>query len=442
MKKIKLSGKGFFTILFSLIVLTFFVTICERVIRSQFFYGFVNNDFLNSADSESGLAVTTDWEKIYPFKGETAQENEEAAAKKAENEKSLVSIYKSYVQDIEGKIEYYTGKLLFGRMKLVELNSLYNKFIGMKFISGSDDVVCLADGSLSFYPEEYDVTGSAENLVEFSKDLSEQGIDLLYVQAPSKVDPDNNYLPGGIQDYNNIKSDKLLDILDKNGVNYLDIRKCMKDENMNYTDAFYITDHHWKTGTGLWASNLICRNLSQVSSIPYDSTKLKPDSYTERVYEKYMFGSLGKLVTLSYAKPEDISVYTPKFPTNFTVNYYDFGLYNGTFEKTLLRMDALKKGDYYNSSAYSVYMRGVAPVVSIENHNATNDKRVLFIGDSFSHCVVPQVATQVRYLDKLDLRYFNGSVESFIEKNKPDAVVVMYYPSTLDYSKFSTMRFK
>lgn len=438
MKKRNITYKHILAILFSAVILVFFITICERFVRSAILKQNILGEIRTETAYGDASKTLTDWSKIYPFKNEKKNETSEDA----EKEKfSFFGNIENLAKQTEEKIDYYTTKLLAMRLKFIELNAKFSNTIGNELISGVDDIVVMADGNLTYYPAEYDTSDSAENAVKFSEKLKNNGIEFLYVQCPSKVDFENNYLPGGIVDYDNQKSDNLIKILDENKVNYLDLRESMHNQKMNFTNSFYKTDHHWKVETGFWASGEIAKKITDLNKINYATDKFNINDYDQRIYENFSLGSLGKQVTLAYVEPEDASVIVPKFQTDFTVNYYDGGIKKGTFQETMLDMSVFDKIDYYNTSTYSAYLGGVSPVVTITNNNAPNDTNVLVIGDSFSHCVVPYLATGVKKIDKLDLRYFNGSVESFIEKNRPDIVVVMYYPGSLNYSKFSTMNF-
>lgn len=431
MKSKKITYKHIVAILFSAFILFYFVTIGERVVRSSLLGQNLDENIQAEIEYNPGSVKLTDWVKMYPPQedGNTDSAPEEEITQTSTFDR-IKSGYTDTAMDLEERVDYFTSKLLFLRMKFVELNSYFNKFIGNKLISGSDEVIVMGDGNLTYTPYEHDMTASAEHISDFSEYLKERGIDLLYVQAPSKVDPENNYLPNGITDYDNINADSFINMIKKNGVNYLDLRQSMKQQGMDFTESFYKTDHHWKTGTALWASDQIAKKIAEYG-IPYSKELLDINNYNEKVYKKYMLGSLGKKVSLAFADPEDFSLYTPKFDTDYTVNYYDYKTTSGSFKDAIVNMDVLKKIDYYNSMVYSSYLYGVFPVVSIENHMADNDKRILLINDSFGNSVAPFLSTQVRHIDKLDLRYFAGGVKAFIEKNKPDIVIVLYYPTTL-----------
>ena len=94
-------------------------------------------------------------------------------------------------------------------------------------------------------------------------------------------------------------------------------------------------------------------------------------------------------------------------------------------------MKKVEKIDYYGKTFYGAYIYGNHAVSKFENYLSKNNVRLLLIHDSFGNSVVPFVSLGVKYVDSLDLRYFTGSVRSFVEKNKPDAVIVLYNPNSL-----------
>lgn len=443
MKKTENNTKSFFSVLFCVIILFFFITICERFVRSSILNRDISGIFKTETDFSQTAQSGTDWSKEYPFREgtEKAERTVEAVeAKEAEN-KNLFQKFSDFVKKYENGIDRFTNQMLFLRKNFIELNSRFSRIIGMKLVAGKNDIIFLTDGNLSYYPSAPDVSQSILNIENFSEYVKSRNADFLYVQSPSKVDPNNSYLPAGIEDGDNITADKVVNALSGYGINCLDLRKSMEEQGISYTKSFYRTDHHWKTGMGLWAANEISETLSGYG-FDYKPELLSTSAYEEKVYKNYMFGSLGKQVTLGYTGPEDISIYLPKFNTDYKVNYYDNGIKQGQFKDSVMNMSVLEKTDYYNTSTYKAYMGGVSALTSVENLLADNDTRVLFICDSFCHCVIPYVATQVRYVDKIDLRYFNGSVETYIDKTKPDVVIVMYYPGSLGEGTEPTMIFK
>lgn len=444
MKKVKLTYKKVLAVLFSLVIFAFFISVCERFVRSSILGQDVTANDGASANAEKTGSKTTDWTKDFPFSQDyensgykfvSEEENAASAESKAqETDASLVSSIESAVKSVEDKVDYYTTQLLALRIKFVELNAGFNKAIGMKMISGADSVIVLKNGYLVFDTERKDMTAAAENITLFSKKMNEQGIDFLYVQEPAKLDKYDNKMPYGMNDNENANADDLVNVLDKNGVNCLDLRELMQQQGIDHYSAFFRTDHHWKPETGLWATGEIIKKINSISGLGLDLSVSDISKYNIKVYEKYCLGSQGKKVSLSFADPEDISIITPKYDTDFDVTYYSSGnsySKSGDFKEAFLNMTNLEKIDYYNVSVYSTYFYGNHERASIENKNADNDIRILYIPDSFSNSVIPYMAAAVKHRDVIDLRYFNGSLESFISQNKPDMVVAAYNPSTV-----------
>ena len=92
----------------------------------------------------------------------------------------------------------------------------------------------------------------------------------------------------------------------------------------------------------------------------------------------------------------------------------------------------MDKKDYYERNPYGAYNHNGSTYTEYFNEEAGKQGKILFIGDSFEDCVVPFLALTVQNVNVLDLRTFDGSVRSYVEENKPDVVVVMYNPSSLN----------
>ena len=87
--------------------------------------------------------------------------------------------------------------------------------------------------------------------------------------------------------------------------------------------------------------------------------------------------------------------------------------------------------DYYNNSAYSTYINGNKVITRIENNDCKNGKRILIIGGSYNKCVVPYLSQDFESTELLDRRYFDGSILNYIDKTKPDVVLVAYTPTLI-----------
>lgn len=365
-----------------------------------------------------------DWSEKYPFDiSEKFTYSEKKETVKEEN-----SFFKN-VNLFKDNVDYYATNLLFGRMKFVEANALFNKFVGNKIIVANDSVTVMKNGYLTFLNEEKDVSYAAQSLEWFSKKMSEKNIDFMYIQYPSKESVNDNQLPNGVSDNNNKNITKLLEKLNRSNVNVIDFRSLLTMKSGNYYENFFKTDHHWKPETGVWASGEIIKLLNENFSYSFDAEIGNIKHYNSDVYEKFCLGSQGRIATLSYAEPEDISVIYPKSETDYTVTYNEKTVRNGTFKQALINESIFDSIDYYGVSTYSAYLFGNNAVVNIKNNKISNGKRIVFVTDSFGNTVAPYLSQVYEFTDVIDMRIFNGSLLSYIEQKKPDTVIVGVSPS-------------
>lgn len=440
MKKIK--SRYIISGLFVFIIMFFMCAVLFRFFGAKL----LHINFENSNASETGQITAqtagTDWAALFPFdEKNTFNYEKKTETTKPEQKKWSFS---DTIGVIESRIDYYTSNLLLGRMKFVEANALFNKTVGMKIISGTDSVVVMNNGYLTFQSYKADTEYAAESLGWFNGRMNEKGINLLYIQFPSKESPYDNRLPVGVEDYNNVNADSLMEKLENSDVDYTDFRPLLNSATDNWYGSFFRTDHHWRPETGVWATGELAKLLNYKCGYGIDESIGKAENYNIKIYEDYCLGSQGKISTIRFTDPEDISLITPKSKTDFTVKYNSDEPKTGSFEDVLINMSAFDKIDYYNISTYSAYLYGNTAVTSIKNNNVHNGKRLLLLSDSFCKCVVPFLAQEIEYFDVIDRRYFSGSIMNYIEQFSPDTVIVAYNPTMIssDTSHSGTFNFE
>ncbi|HCT16237.1 MAG TPA: hypothetical protein DIW36_02310 [Ruminococcaceae bacterium] len=426
----------FVGIAFICIIAAFFGSVIFRFYRAQvyFDYGGTTAQSEISAPSASSAAESV-WVKEYPFDEDEkfSYDRKTEVVPQTVQTQTTVSKkteYLTYVNWFKNSVDYYTTKLLPGRMKYVEANALFSKTVGMKIIAGTDSVVVMKNGYLTFESAPADTSEAVESVKWFSDEMKKRNIDFSYVQYPSKEDKNDEQLPDGVVDYSNKNADSLLAGLEKNGVNYLDMRILLSQKDSDWYSDFFKTDHHWKPETGVWASGKIAEMLNGKFGYSLDTDIGNLENYNVDVYEKYCLGSQGKIATLTYADPEDISLVYPKKSTSFTVQYDNDAAKTGAFEDVMFNRNYLNK-DYYNNSAYSTYINGNKTITRIKNNDCKNGKKILIIGGSYNKCVVPYLSQDFESTELLDRRYFDGSILNYIDKTKPDVVLVAYTPTLI-----------
>lgn len=355
------------------------------------------------------------WEELYPF---------------TEGKPRLIPHKEeTLIERVRGRLDDYTSKFLVGYQRIVEAARKYEDIVhwNIAAISDYNPVVKLNDGYLTTFWTSMDVKQDADSVKEFADFCAEKNIDFMYINLPNKICKSYDKDISGVLDYSNQNADRFLSLLKESGVRYYDLREILHDEGRNHHEAFYVTDHHWKGETGLWAAGHVLKFLRDDCGWPVDPEIIAPENFRYVVYPEWFLGSEGKKLTLSRVKPDDFTMIYPKFETSIKFEVPNAGINAEGDLSVIYNMEQIEPKDYYGKSPYSVYIYADRPLIRIENRLIGNGKSALVIHESFSNCVIPFIATGVECTYSIDMRHFTGSIKSFIEAEKPDAVIIMYY---------------
>lgn len=375
-----------------------------------------------------------DWAREYPFADAEQLSLFSRVLDKSRAFESRVT------KGAETKVEEWTTKHFWQYPTLVESGRHYENAIGWQVVNPSQQITKLADGSLTFAYPLHAQQERVDSMVELADFAKEQGAQLLFVQAPFKVDAYGDEEVNGKLDFSNQNADELLAGLHANGIEVMDLREDLHEAaptSEAYHRFFYRTDHHWRPQAALLATDLLAQRL-QAAGIPIERAAYNPAKYQVETRPAFFLGSQGKKVTLAKTEPDDFDVVTPDFSVKLHVEMPSLDVdATGGFD-LLLDPRQIERQDYYNLNPYAFYGHGDMPLMRIENLNQPdNGKKVLFIRDSFCDTLVPYFALGCRRLVSLDLRHFTGSLETLIREEKPDVIVVMYtasYVGKIDWS--------
>lgn len=373
----------------------------------------------NKDDNEKMDVVPMDWAAQYPF-AEPHAENPTLFSRYAKVEKKI--------QSAEKKVTEWSADHLLNYMKLVAWGKAYQQRIGWHITTIADynNVAELGDGYLTGFSKKMDQSDHIASVAAFAAFCRSQGIPLVYLAAPSKLARSDKEYAGKL-DFANENADAFLAGLTAHQIPYIDFRDNIEREGLDQRSLFFKTDHHWLPETARWAAQEVTSELDAAGLLAGNPSLLAADRFEKKVYSSIYLGSHGKKITLARAQPDDVTQFFPKFPTQFHLQIPSMGVDSWGDFSTLYYQKGFEYGDYYHTYAYEAYAYGNRPYISIENELADNDRHVLLIKDSFGDAFAPFLALEVRQLDLLDLRYFTGSVQSFIEQHHPDVVLVMYY---------------
>ena len=397
------------------------------------------------SDNEELRAVNTKdipikWNELYPFK------EEETRASQFKKE-SAVAIVEGKIHgkiaSVQEKVSKWTSNYLVGYGNCAENYNAYKKMLHWDIMprKGYNSVVEIEDGQLAEYQDRADMAEKIKNVTKLAQFCKNHDAAFFYVSAPGKIM--RRAAKYKDLDFSNANADAFFAGLKENGVEYIDIRDYEEAEGLTTKDLFFRTDHHWLPEAGLWATGIIARHLNEEGLIKSDVSLLNPSKWDKEILKNFALGSRGKKVTLARTKPDDITIFHPKFPTHLHLEIPNKDIASDGDFDILYDKKQLKKVDYYHGYPYEAYSWSNMPFKYIRNEEAVNDKTVLLLRNSFASVVLPFLSLQFRHSYELDLRVFSGSVEEVIRQKKPDVVIVLYHqeqlPSKINYEAHNSL---
>lgn len=391
-------------------------------------------------EEDASKAVNIDWAALYPYDEADIYRNDRETD-------GIVRRYLSLVSKVKSQAEWYAADGLPMQTKFTEWAAAYESLIGWKVQEQDyDAVITLRNRHLTCVCPYQEVDEITDSVAAFKDFLDARDIELMYVMVPFKVDTEDPELPLGIEDASNENADRLLAGLERENIDYIDLRACEKEDALNHYDMFYYTDHHWKAWAAVWACGRVAEKMQELYGFEYDSGLFDFNNYTQQIYPDVFLGSYGRRVTLSKASPEDFEILLPVRDMNFRLYMPEKNVdATGSFADVFIDYDMLTITDYYEMDAYSSYVTLRKYVAVIENGQAQNqDKKILILRDSFGNNFGPYFAQQYGTVELLDVSSFTGSIKSYIEESRPDAVLLLYNPTMIepiDWSSYTSSKF-
>lgn len=381
-------------------------------------------------------STKVDWAALYPAPPQEEQAEEEPATGFAafaarlsgwvDDLRAALAPFEDAVDEWEAEVDDNTNEKLPFYGRIVELANAYDALIGWEIVAvdSYNAVINAGDNYFLTCVELRDETTNAQAGINIDTLCRERGMAHLYIETPNKTCRDDAH--SGVTDFYNQNADSLLGLLSEAGVETLDLRDALHDAGMDHHASFYQTDHHWLAETGLWATGVIAETANERFGLALDLDALAPEKFDYEVYEDWFLGSQGKKVTLARAVPEDFTMIYPKETADLSISIPSLAVEKrGDFD-VLYRYAMVDTCDYYNLNPYAAYLYGDNALTRITNHHAKNDVRVLVLGHSFDNTVVPFLALAAAQVDSIDLRTFNGSLETFLRENDYDIVIECY----------------
>ncbi len=170
-------------------------------------------------------------------------------------------------------------------------------------------------------------------------------------------------------------------------------------------EIFYRTDHHWTTLGAFYAYKVWKEKQGQKMPLRENYKEVcLSDSFTGTLYAKVNVPM----------KPDQIIAFIKTGEVKVRLDM------SGEWKDSLYFEERLSTRDQY-----AVFCDGNHAVTEIET-SANNGKNLLIIKDSYAHCLAPFFTADFEKITMLDLRYYNGSIKSYIEEHQITDILVVY----------------
>ncbi len=311
---------------------------------------------------------------------------------------------------------------------LIDLNGSIAKQLDIRdFYSNSSGIFVTDDNSRYYVACRYNKTTTdfeVEQMIALRDFLDEHGVHLLYVNEPTKYLDDSLFRDSfGIESYSNRNMDLFLSRIRKAGINAIDLRDNIREENLDIHDLFYRTDHHWTMPAGMWAAGIIADGLNRYCGYDIDLSVFNPDNFDARSWSSCWLGEQGRKLGATYVGLDDYTELKPKFPTDYTFTKGDGTVFEGTFDDFIDETYYDTEKSVYDNESwhYSTYIHDYV------NHNVGHGK-LLILGDSYEYAMHCFLSLGVHEADILIRRNYSEdfSLRDHILENGYDTVLIAY----------------
>ena len=327
--------------------------------------------------------------------------------------------------------DYILGKKeIFNLRK--ELNN-YNKRNLFFLNDNNDKGYYMKDDNtiISNYYSKLNYKSISDSVIDFSKFLSDQNIDFLYLENPYKSSGEKNELEKYNFNYDIQTFNKMYKRFEKNGVDYIDTNKVVNNFDNKYESKYYKGDYHWTSETAKNFSQYFANYLNKNYKYDLDIDILNDKNFSIIKHDKSYAGYYTRGFGFGNRFYDDISFYYYNKDSNFKATY-DEKIKIGTFNEVMYRNPVKLKGEDDELIAATLYesqMDGIHKIKHIENLNSKSDKSIFVISDSQFFPMWLFVSLLFKDTTVIDIRKENGnfdtSVRKYIKNNKPDLVIYM-----------------
>ncbi len=344
-----------------------------------------------------------------PYK--TYSENE----KRVLNEFPVLSVDTVLSGEFQDSLEAYISDHIKGRDFFVGVNAYFDKLIGKNALN---DIYSADGGYLINAPKDISEASFVKNMENFEKFSAQSGIDSTLMIIPTAGYIMEDRLPTFHKPYRDEELFVLASSLTES-IRFLDTRGYLFDRYSEGEEVYYHTDHHLTSEGSYTLYKEYCSLLGMSTPDREDYTVKKAEGFRGTTYS----GS-GYFME----EPDTLEIWDLGLDTEVTFE-------DGKRSDTMFFEEHLEKLDMY-----PVYLDGNHSYVRIHNPDAKGGN-LLMIRDSYGQNMAPFMAYNYKNIYMLDMRYYRGSMQKFLEENQIDEILYLYGIDTLLTDESTTWLF-
>lgn len=311
----------------------------------------------------------------------------------------------SYMEKLETYfLEQFAGREFFRTLKAETETTVFGKTDSNGYYQIGDSVYKL-DEQLN----EKNIVHAAE---AFSRVKSEL---LPEAEAYYAVIPDKNYFVAEENGYPSYDYGRLQELMqnEMKDISYIDIYHLLELED------YYRTDLHWKQECIVDVAEELLSQMSEKIQVSADKA-----AYTRQTAVSDFSGGYAGASAFA-VEPEEM-----QYLTNDTLERAIVYDYETKQETTIYQKDKLEGMD-----AYDFYLGGARALITIQNPDNQNGKKLLVFRDSFGSSIAPLFLEKYEEITLVDFRYISEkTLPEVLDTAGYDNVLFLYSTTVLNHS--------
>ena len=347
----------------------------------------------------------------------------------------------AYVDDIDScsawdyfaarirSVDNYLASNVYGATELGYFNSSFQYALGKRMINtGASQMIRLNTGHLFDLQNYVSMESAVQNIQDMRATAGD--IPFLFVyEHPTIYSPEQ--MPAGydVLDHSDEIATELVERMSQTDIAMLDSRDVLTSTGLPLEDYLMYTDQHWATRASLIMAQRISQEVSAMTGVDLHAERLDISQFNTQTYPKLFLGKYGQRIGTGNIDPDDITIYWPKYDTRIhRYTYYlgDETEIEGSFYDSVIRWKYLQpdEGKDWNIRAYFDY--GLTENYDIYTNPDGAPCTILLLKDSYSASIGSFLSLVAENVVAVDLRRSDLSLQQWIDRCAPDAVVVSY----------------